>query len=74
MEHLVFKEADILEEDLSTFVALVRLISRVETEMAGEMRSPPKPLPTLVALEGSLPAVHTLVLNKVGPHSEGFST
>lgn len=74
MEHLVFKEADVLEEDLSTFLALVRLISRVESEVTGEMGSPPKPLPTLVALEGPLPAVHTLVLNKVGPHSEGFPT
>lgn len=37
MEHLVFEEADVLEEDLSTLVALVRLISRVESEVTGEM-------------------------------------
>lgn len=70
----MFKEADVLEEDLSTLVALVRLVSRVESEVAREMRAPPKPLPTLVALEGPLPAVHTLVLNEVGPHSEGLPT
>lgn len=37
MEHLVFKEADILEEDLSTLMALVGLLSRVESEVAGQM-------------------------------------
>lgn len=74
MEHLVFKETDVLEEDLATLVTLVRLVSRVESEVTGEMRTPPEPLPTLVALEGPFPAVHTLVLNKVGPHSEGFPT
>lgn len=37
VEHLVFKEADVPEEDLSTFVALVGLISRVESEVTGQM-------------------------------------
>lgn len=74
MEHLVFKEADILEEDFSTLMALVGLRSSVESEVTSEMGAPPKPLPTFITLEGPLPAVHTLVLNEMGPYSEGLPT
>lgn len=33
----------------------------------------PKAFPTLVTLKGPLPAVHTLMLNQVGPHSKRLS-